>query len=361
MEHKIFFTELLSLCENDDSSLQKLPCYKSFSDLVPLRKSALRALAACHYIPECRDKIFSVLYNKALNNTNDDLVEAGYEAMKNFISGFKVDLQQVSTNTRQVLQSLQDYRNLNSNLIGRLCYMADLFPEVFGEKLCEQLLQLIKKWLEVAIVSFKQQQQQAQVAQGGARGAGGAAAALSQGGGQQQLRVAAGVVRFFQKIPPSHPPLKIIEMLCKLILTTERNLLIEPGSILREPLTGYLIKYPSETIDYFTLESCARDPQNRRCAEYVLKDEKKGRTFRAAVRSKPDKLIAMLGSSQPEVVFASLRYIWLSTKKQKKAESHSKDEDEAEDGGEWISEAKDVVDAVRKLWNDDAYHEKHKK
>jgi len=90
MEHKIFFTELLSLCENDDSSLQKLPCYKSESDLVPLRKSALRALAACHYIPECRDKIFSVLYNKALNNTNDELVEAGYEAMKNFMSGKEI-------------------------------------------------------------------------------------------------------------------------------------------------------------------------------------------------------------------------------------------------------------------------------
>jgi hypothetical protein len=70
----------------------------------------------------------------------------------------------------------------------------------------------------------------------------GGSSALGMGGGQQQLRVAAGVVRFFQKIPPSHPPLKIIEMLCKLILTTERNLLIEPGSILREPLMGYLIR-----------------------------------------------------------------------------------------------------------------------
>ena len=62
MEHKVFFTELLSLCEADDVSLQKLPCYKSINNLVPLRKSALRALAACHYIPECREKIFQVLF-----------------------------------------------------------------------------------------------------------------------------------------------------------------------------------------------------------------------------------------------------------------------------------------------------------
>ncbi len=83
----MFFTELLSLCEADDTALQKLPCYKSISDLVPLRKSALRALAACHYIPECREKIFTVLYNRALNNTNNELVEAGYECMKSFIAG----------------------------------------------------------------------------------------------------------------------------------------------------------------------------------------------------------------------------------------------------------------------------------
>ena len=40
-------------------------------------------------------------------------------------------------------------------------------------------------------------------------------------------------------------------MLCKLILTTEKTLLIEPGSILREPLMVYLQQYPSEAIDYF--------------------------------------------------------------------------------------------------------------
>lgn len=78
----MFFTELLSLCEGDDQGLQKLPCYKSSSDLIPLRKSALRALAACHYMSECRDKIFYVLYGKALNSTNDELVETGFECMK---------------------------------------------------------------------------------------------------------------------------------------------------------------------------------------------------------------------------------------------------------------------------------------
>jgi transformation/transcription domain-associated protein len=145
MEHKVFFTELLSLCEADDQALQKLPCYKSITKLVPLRKSALRALSACHYIPECREKIFLVLYHKALNSTENELVEAGYECMKKFISGFQIDMELVQGMAVQMLRTLQDYRILNINLITRLCYLAELFPSVFNEKLSDQLLQLLKK------------------------------------------------------------------------------------------------------------------------------------------------------------------------------------------------------------------------
>ena len=41
VEHKVFFTELLNLCEADDAALLKLPCYKSVNNLVPLKKSGL--------------------------------------------------------------------------------------------------------------------------------------------------------------------------------------------------------------------------------------------------------------------------------------------------------------------------------
>ena len=54
-----------------------------------------------------------------------------------------------------MLLNLGDYRNLNLNLIQRLAYLAQLFSNVFSEKLCEQLLQHLKKWLDVAIVTQK--------------------------------------------------------------------------------------------------------------------------------------------------------------------------------------------------------------
>ena len=213
MEHKVFFTELLALCEQDDANLQKLPCYKNVSNLVPLRQSALRALAACHYIPECRDKIFTVLY-KSLQSNNAEVAETSFECMRSFNAGCQVDMEMVHQVMRQLLLNLGDYRNLNLNLIQRLAYLAQLFSNVFSEKLCEQLLQHLKKWLEVAIVTQKQAQNKA--------------------GGQEQLKVAAAIVDLFHRIPTATA--RFIELLCKLVLTTERALAVEPGSLLRNPL-----------------------------------------------------------------------------------------------------------------------------
>jgi hypothetical protein len=145
-----------------------------------------------------------------------------------------------------------------------------------------------------------------------------------------------------------------------------------------------MFRYPSETFDYFTMENCAKDAQNRRYAEFLLR-HRKGRIFRNALRAKPERLVAMVSGQQQqqqaltdrhEVQFAGLRYIWLickqhkiktkleigSGEKESVTEEKAIDEDvEGEDGGEWIAGRKDVVDAVRKIWNDEAYHARHKR
>ena len=42
------FSQLLSLCEADDTQLSKLPCYKAVHSLTPLRKSALSKFIDSH-------------------------------------------------------------------------------------------------------------------------------------------------------------------------------------------------------------------------------------------------------------------------------------------------------------------------
>jgi len=346
MEHKVFFTELLSLCEQDDATLQKLPCYKSVTNLVPLRQSALRALAACHYMPECRDKIFTVLY-KSLQSTSAEIAETSFECMRSFIAGFQIDMDMVHQVMRQLLLNLGDYRNLNLNLIQRLSYLAQLFSNVFSEKLCEQLLQHLKKWLEVAIVTQKQ-----------------AAVGGNKTGGQDQLKVAAAIVDLFHRIPTATA--RFIELLCKLVLTTERALAVEPGSVLRDPLRRYLARFSHETIDIFLQEQYAKEGQWSRYVEFLLQ-HKEGQVFRAALQSKTEKLVAMMTgattstnqlvqlgiqqapattpSERAEIQFWAVRFTYILAKKC--------------DG--WIATQDTLVDTVRNLWCNEAYHEKHKR
>lgn len=94
-EHETFIDDLLSLCNTDDAKLNNFSCYKSITNFIPLRISALRVLAACHYLEGVRDKIFQVLY-KTLEKPNAELQETAFECMKKFIAGYTVEKKLVS-------------------------------------------------------------------------------------------------------------------------------------------------------------------------------------------------------------------------------------------------------------------------
>jgi len=118
IEHKVFFTELYTLCEADDSQLTKLPCYKNVQSFAQLRISALAALTSCHYIVPAREKIFNVLV-KAINSTVPEVMEAGKENMRKFINGGALDSvkDHVRVNIRPLLLLLGDFRSLNMNVL----------------------------------------------------------------------------------------------------------------------------------------------------------------------------------------------------------------------------------------------------
>lgn len=345
MEHKVFFTEVLSLCELDDASLQKLPCYKNISNLVPLRKSALRALAACHYIPECRANIFTVLFKALNHHTNNDLVEAGFECMKKFLEGHSMETDVVQAMCRNLTATAKDFKMINLNLLLRLNYLAQLFPSSFNETdLCTYLLNDLNKWLEQAIVAYKQQ-----------------VPSNNKNIGHMQLRVAAAILKLFQQIPISTIPLnQVITALCKLVLTTEKQMQIEPGSILREPLMGALTRYNKESVEYFTDEPMLRDAKAARFMIYML-THSKGQVMRDTLKAKVDKIINMLNNLHgqmmtkeipndanaaaqlAEVQFSCISMIHTLIK-------HDK---------EWIKTQDKLIIALRNIWNHDAYHERH--
>ncbi|RMX56332.1 hypothetical protein pdam_00004482 [Pocillopora damicornis] len=280
IEHKIFFQELLSLCEADDTQLSKLPCYKAVQSLTPLRKSALNALTACHYIVQAKDKIFTVLY-KALNSPVTEIQEAAKDSMKKFMAGTQVDMEQVHMSIRPLLLKLGDYRSLNLQLIqasvshsgrvcpilggcvpflagvfhiGRVCpisgcfvpfqrrlsHLMELFPASFNEKLCEQLLSHLRKWIDVVTTGTTQAQQAAGKTN------------HTPEDFAQELKICASIINMFYLIPAASS--KLIEHLVTLVLKAEKALLMEIGSPLRKPLLKFLVRYPIQTVDYFLLQ-----------------------------------------------------------------------------------------------------------
>ncbi|XP_052224459.1 transformation/transcription domain-associated protein-like isoform X9 [Dreissena polymorpha] len=271
-EHNVYFSELQNLCDAEDSVLLKLPCYKSVTNLMPLRKSALRALAACSYIPGKREKIFQVLY-KALNSKSSDLQEVAHECMKSFqqfIANGQIEMEIVHSAMRPLLLMLGDYRNLDLNVIQRLSSLTQLFPNTFNEKLCEQLLTHLKKWLEIAGNSQKT---------GQVRTTG------------QELKICAAIINIFHLIPAASK--KMIEPLVKVTLQGEKTLLLEPGSPFREPLGKFLVRYPVQTVEFLLSDTNIRDMQYLRYFVYLL-SHSEGQAFRDVLKMQVMKLVSMM-------------------------------------------------------------------
>ncbi|XP_065334181.1 transformation/transcription domain-associated protein isoform X2 [Cloeon dipterum] len=314
-EHKTFIKDVIFICEQDDASLQKNPCYKSLSNLVTIRKSAMRALAACHYIPAQRDEIFTVLY-KALERPNAELQETAFECMKQFISGCQVDIAKVHALMRPLLLTLGDHRNLTPNGIKRLSYLTLLFPTSFNEKLCEQLLAHIRKLLEVTV---------------------------SQGGKfDSEVEKMSALVSMFHQIPAATS--KWLDKLSRVVFQTEQQLQIEASSPFRQPLLKFLLRFPNETILLFLNDANIKEQQWSRYLEYVIK-QKEGEPIREILQNSTSRLIEMAKGisvngtplaepERSEIVHQSIRLTFVLSRLNE----------------EWLSEQALLIETLLDIW-----------
>jgi transformation/transcription domain-associated protein len=70
--------------------------------------------------------------------------------------------------------------------------------------------------------------------------------------GENEQKIAT-IIGIFHQIPAASP--KFIDILCRLVLQTEKSLLVEASSPFREPLMKFLLRFPQDTIDLFLLDS----------------------------------------------------------------------------------------------------------
>ncbi|XP_057681924.1 transformation/transcription domain-associated protein isoform X2 [Corythoichthys intestinalis] len=335
MEHKVFYTELLNLCEADDAALMKLPCYKSLPSLVPLRIAALNALAACNYLPQSREKIIAALF-KALNSTNSELQEAGEACMRKFLEGATIEVDQIHTHMRPLLMMLGDYRSLTLNVVNRLTSVTRLFPNSFNDKFCDQMMQHLRKWMEVVVITHK----------GGQRSDG------------SEMKICSAIINLFHLIPAA--PQTLVKPLLEVVMKTERAMLIEAGSPFREPLIKFLTRHPSQTVELFMMEATLNDPQWSRMFMSFLK-HKDAKPLRDVLASNPNRFVTLLvpagtaatvrpGSpstttARLDLQFQAIKIISIIVKN---------------DEG-WLAGQHSLVNQLRRVWVSEAFQERHRK
>ncbi|KAI5103190.1 transformation/transcription domain-associated protein isoform X3, partial [Silurus meridionalis] len=357
VEHKVFYSELLNLCEAEDAALMKLPCYKSLPSLVPLRIAALNALAACNYLPQSREKIIAALF-KALNSTNSELQEAGEACMRKFLEGATIEVDQIHTHMRPLLMMLGDYRSLTLNVVNRLTSVTRLFPNSFNDKFCDQMMQHLRKWMEVVVLTHK----------GGQRSDGSVSASLPWVGLLTSLRalypcylemkICSAIINLFHLIPAA--PQTLVKPLLEVVMKTERAMLIEAGSPFREPLIKFLTRHPSQTVELFMMEATLNDPQWSRMFMSFLK-HKDAKPLRDVLASNPNRFVPLLvpagtpGTVRPgspststarlDLQFQAIKIISIIVKN---------------DEG-WLAGQHSLVSQLRRVWVSEAFQERHRK
>ncbi|XP_049320388.1 transformation/transcription domain-associated protein isoform X2 [Astyanax mexicanus] len=342
VEHKVFYTELLNLCEAEDAALMKLPCYKSLPSLVPLRIAALNALAACNYLPQSREKIIAALF-KALNSTNSELQEAGEACMRKFLEGATIEVDQIHTHMRPLLMMLGDYRSLTLNVVNRLTSVTRLFPNSFNDKFCDQMMQHLRKWMEVVVLTHK----------GGQRSDGSPATE-----GVEEMKICSAIINLFHLIPAA--PQTLVKPLLEVVMKTERAMLIEAGSPFREPLIKFLTRHPSQTVELFMMEATLNDPQWSRMFMSFLK-HKDAKPLRDVLASNPSRFVPLLvpagtaatvrpgspstSTARLDLQFQAVKIISIIVKN---------------DEG-WLAGQHSLVSQLRRVWVSEAFQERHRK
>ncbi|XP_077554082.1 transformation/transcription domain-associated protein-like isoform X4 [Haemaphysalis longicornis] len=319
-EHKTFFTELVSMCEAEDQSLLKLPCYKGCSPaaLTALRKAALRALATCHYLP-CRERVFHVLY-RALNARDPELQEAAFRCMADFVAACTIDMDMVHKAIRSLLMLLGDFRQLSLSVIQRLSYLTQLFPHTFNEKLCDQLLQHLGCWLEVAARTPPPQQQHQRAA-----------------GASTEVRQCAAIIAIFPQIPAAGPA--FVKPLVTLVLRHEQQLMVEAGSPFQAPLRRFLERHPATALELLLAEPQVQDEQLNRFVEQLLRE---GEPFRAALERSPalgERLAQLLDEGPEPLQRLAVRLVAAVARKEP----------------QFLAERPALVARLRAVWVSDAF------
>ncbi|VFQ99863.1 unnamed protein product [Cuscuta campestris] len=226
---------------------------------------------------ELRSKIISMFF-KCLTSRNSEIVAVAKEGLRQVILQQKMPKDLLQSSLRPILVNLAHTKNLSMPLLQGLARLLELLSNWFNVTLGGKLLEHLRKWLEPEKLAQCQKSWKA----------------------GEEPKIASAIIELFHLLPSAAG--KFLDELVTLTIDLEAAL--PPGQFYSEinspyrlPLTKFLNRYPTASVDYFLARLC--QPKYFRRFMYIIRSDA-GQPLRDELAKSPDKIIA---SAFPE--FAS--------------------------------------------------------
>ncbi|CAF0709284.1 unnamed protein product [Brachionus calyciflorus] len=361
-DHQNIYTEITSICEQDDASLLKLTCYKSLNDMLPIRKATLNCLASFYHLLDQREVILGILH-KSLENSSQEIQETSFNCLKKYTKNtesYSNHLRQTQPNTtqethrpiiqiaadylRDYLHPLTDYTYLKKNVVKHLSYITKLYPTILNDKFSEYLLSHLKRWLEDLLQILKENFENP---------------TATPKPMQNEIELCSNIISLLSELQSA--PVKLVETSIPLVLKFEKTFGLEISGKFREPLGEFLKRFPFETLKYLLNADRIKDMYCFRFIVYLIK--KHTVQFGHIFKTEPNRLVQMLNESQTllinglnqqnfdfinksnQILFLTIFIFYRLTK--------------IESNSAWLQSQNQLIEALLKIWCDDKFHEKH--
>ncbi|CAG9537664.1 unnamed protein product [Cercopithifilaria johnstoni] len=265
-----YVSRLLSICNATGKEIRNRPNYKPSmrflavmhhsqlnSRVIALRQSTIRALVAC-CIASCGElkqamdhdplfphhkQIFEAIL-KCLTEENEEIQDAAFSALKEALSLDRLRAHLLKLDLGSMITALsQSDTRLQKHVVLRLLYLLRLFPDVFSETFCNDMLDAFRKFPDPSQNDIMVND-------------------VKVG------RILLEILAEFHLADASFVHL-IIPHVCK----WEAAVAFESSTSWRYPLMKYLTRFPQETLHFFVTGNNICEQRNRELFKYVVKHE----------------------------------------------------------------------------------------
>jgi len=148
----------------DENDFMKFSSYRSLTqqqlilNIILLKKLSLRTIGEYYEQIEYRDRVLRLFYKILTTIQSNELQLIAYESIEKIFNGHQNDqlrLRFVDLYIQQISFYDNEKLNLTPQIAQTLFYLAKLSPNSFDERLCEQILNLIRKLMQNIAQTFR--------------------------------------------------------------------------------------------------------------------------------------------------------------------------------------------------------------